>query len=64
MTEKNLRMNRLGNLQKFINLQSNVPVMHAHNQLLKGEYNQMVGAQKGAGIGSLAQLAMMAYMMG
>lgn len=49
-------MNRLKNMQNFINLQSNIPLLSAQQQLLKGDIKQYQSAEEGAGIGNIAQV--------
>jgi len=54
---------RLGNLQNIINLESNKPIALAQAGFMKEEQKQLAGAQRGAGLGSLAQLAALRLMM-
>jgi hypothetical protein len=47
---------RLGKLQKFINLQAQAPILQAQADLISKEIEQSRGARKGAKIGSIAQM--------
>jgi hypothetical protein len=55
--KRQFAINRLGNLQNFINLQSSTPLLRAQAGLIKGEQKQAAGAQKGALLGSAISLA-------
>jgi len=55
--KREFSLNRLGNLQNFINLQSSTPLLRAQAGLIKGEQDQAQGAQTGALIGSGLSLA-------
>ena len=52
--KREFAINRLGNLQRFINLQSGTPILRAQAGLIKGEQKQAAGAQEGAILGTLA----------
>lgn len=61
--EKSYEINRLSNMQNIINLESNKPLALATASLLKKETEQAESAQRGAALGSLAQLAALGILL-
>jgi len=53
--------NTQGNLLSFRNQQLQTPILAAQNQAASREYDQLIGARKGAALGSLAELAGASY---
>ena len=52
----NFAKNRLTDLQNFMNLQTQTPVLRAQADLVSSEQEQLRGAQQGASLGNIAQL--------
>ncbi len=52
----NFAKNRLTDLQNFMNLQTQTPVLRAQADLISSEQEQLRGAQQGASLGNIAQL--------
>jgi hypothetical protein len=57
--KRGFAISRLGNLQNFMNLQSQTPMLKAEADLLKGELKQQQGYETGATIGTILRLAAM-----
>ncbi|MHC4365862.1 MAG: hypothetical protein ACYSTJ_10375 [Planctomycetota bacterium] len=60
--KREFALNRLGNLQNFMNLQSQTPLLRNQANLLSDELAQQRGADAGAMIGGMAQIAAMGMM--